>query len=165
MWNNRWVRIGAVALGFFLINGLSRLISFLIGPDEDEIATLGAAAGSGTADTVIAVVGLLATVALMAVAAAFWAVRHPIGRVIADLGAATLIGTLLAVLVGPFLAGDLPFENGLETFVLHFLQFLGLGALGVFLGFVAMVVLGKDWKTRGLAAYANRYGKKPHRVG
>ena len=48
--------------------------------------------------------------------------------------------------------------------MLQFLQFLGLGALGVFLGYVAMVVLGRDWKTRGLAAYAERHAKRPRRV-
>jgi hypothetical protein len=164
MWNNRWVRIGAVALGFFLINGLSRWISLLTGPDE-HIPTFGAVAEQTDAsDTVIMVVGSLSVVALMAVAAGFWAVRHPIGRVVADLGAATVIGALLALLVGPFFGGDKPFEDGLEAFVLQFFGFLGFGALGIFLGFVAMVVLGKDWKTRGLGAYAERYGRKPHRV-
>src|SRR5690606_30720722 len=116
------------------------------------------------ADTVISVTGMLATVALVAVAAGFWSVRHPIGRVVADLGLAVLAGTVLAMFVGPFFGGDAPFEDGLEMFVLQFLQFLGLGALGILLGYVAMVVLGKDWKTRGLAAFAERYGKKPRRV-
>jgi len=163
MWRNRWVRVGAVALGFFLINGIARWISFLTAPDENEIPTISTPQSS--IDTVISVVGALAVVAFVAVAAAFWAVRHPLGRVIADLGLATVAGTLLALLVGPFLGGNKPFDDGgLEVFVLQFLQFLGLGALGIFLGFVAMVVLGKDWRTRGLSAYAERYGKRPHRV-
>lgn len=160
MWRNRWVKVGAVALGFFLINGLARFISWLTRPDEIPLVET----SNGTADLVISVAGALATVLLMAVAAAFWAVRYPIGRVIAELGLAVLVGTLLALLVGPFLGGNKPFEEGLEMFVLQFLQFLGLGALGIFLGFVTMVVLGKDWKTRGLAAYADRYGRRPHRV-
>jgi hypothetical protein len=42
--------------------------------------------------------------------------------------------------------------------VLKFLGFLGLCLVGGFLGFVTMVVLGKEWKTRGLAAYAERHG-------
>jgi hypothetical protein len=160
MWQNRWVRVGAVALGFFLVNGIARFISWQTRPDEIPTVTT----PDSSADAIISVTGMLAAVAVIAVAAGFWAVRHPIGRVIADLGLAVVAGTLLATLVGPFLGGDKPFEAGLETYVLQFLQFLGLGALGIFLGFVAMVVLGKDWRTRGLAAYADRYGRRPRRV-
>jgi len=162
MWRNRWVRVGAVALGFFLINGVARFISKVTAPDESETPTFSTEESS--TDVVIAVSGALAIVLLLAVAAGFWAVRHPAGRMVADLGLATLVGTLLALLVGPFLGGNKPFDEGLEMFVLQFLQFLGLGALGIFLGFVTMVVFGKDWKTRGLAAYAERYGRRPRRV-
>ncbi|MBX6750059.1 MAG: hypothetical protein IRY85_10395 [Micromonosporaceae bacterium] len=162
MWRNRWVRVGAIALGFFLINGLARFISNITAPDESEIPPL--RSEDSSTDVVIAVSGALAIVLLLAVAAGFWAVRHPAGRMAADLGLATLVGTLLALLVGPFFGGNKPFDEGLEMFVLQFLQFLGLGALGIFLGFVTMVVLGKDWKTRGLAAYAERYGRRPRRV-
>jgi hypothetical protein len=162
MWRNRWVRVGAVALGFFLINGLARFISKVTAPDESEIPTFSTEESS--TDIVIAVSGALAIVLLLAVAAGYWAVRYPAGRMVADLGLATLVGTLLALLVGPFLGGNKPFDEGLEMFVLQFLQFLGLGALGIFLGFVTMVVFGKDWKTRGLAAYAERYGRRPRRV-
>ncbi len=162
MWQNRWVRVAAITLGFFLINGLARFISFLAKPGDGDIPTFETPQSS--TDMVIVVVGAFAVVALLAVAAAFWAVRYPLGRVVADLGAATFAGTVLAMFVGPFLGGNTPFDDGLELFVLQFLMFLGLGALGVFLGFVTMVVLGKDWKTRGLSAYAERYGKRPHRV-
>jgi hypothetical protein len=161
MWRNRWVRVGAVALGFFLINGIARFVSWLT-HREPEISTV--ATPESATDTVISVTGMLSTVALVAVAAGFWSVRHPVGRVIADLGLAVLAGTVLAMFVGPFFGGNTPFEDGLEMFVLQFLQFLGLGAVGIFLGYVAMVVLGKDWKTRGLAAFAERYSKKPHRI-
>jgi hypothetical protein len=160
MWRNRWVRVGTVALGFFLINGVARFISLQTRPDE--IPTV--STPDSSTDAVISVTGMLAAVALIAVAAAYWAVRHPIARVIADVGLAVVAGTALATLVGPFLGGEKPFAEGLETFVLQFLQFLGLGALGIFLGFVAMVVLGKDWRTRGLAAYADRYGRRQRRV-
>ncbi len=160
MWDNRWVRVGAVALGFFLINGLSRFISFLTSPDEPD--PLGRVAAGQAA---IAVVGQLLVVVLMAVAAAWWTVRHEPGRVLADLGLATLAGTVLAQLVGPLLVGNSPFEGGLELFVKVFGWFLGLGAVGIFLGYSAMVVLGKDWRSRGLSAYAERYGKKPKTAG
>jgi hypothetical protein len=162
MWRNRWVRVGAVALGFFLINGAARFISWLTTPNKDETPTFSTEQSS--TDVVIAVVGALSIVLLLAVAASVWAVRYPAGRMVADLGLATVVGTLLALLVAPFLGQNKPFDEGLEMFVLQFLQFLGLGGLGIFLGFVTMVVLGKDWKTRGLAAYAERYGRRPRRV-
>ena len=158
MWSSRWVRIGAVALGFFLINGLARLISFLIKPEDDPLAL---EPEFTTAQTAVGVTGMLLVVALLAAAAAYWAARHEAGRVVADLGFATLGGTALASFIGPFLGGGSPFSEGLESFVYVFGQFLGLGALGIFLGFSAMVVLGKDWKSRGLSAYAERYGKHP----
>jgi hypothetical protein len=155
--------VGAVAFGIFLINGACRLISLLTQPDDDPLATVRPV--ETATDTVIGIVGMLLVVAWLAAAAAFWAVRHPVGRVVADLGAATIAGTLLALLIAPFLGGSRPFEEGLETFVNEFLMFLGLGALGTILGFTAMVVLGKDWKTRGLAAYTERYAKRAHRTG
>jgi hypothetical protein len=162
MWRNRWVRVGAVALGFFLINATARFISYLTSP-RDETPTFSTEQSS--TDVVISVAGALSIVLLLAVAAAIWAVRYPAGRMIADLGLATVVGTLLALLVAPFVARNTPLDDGgLEMFVLQFLQFLGVGALGIFLGFVTMVVLGKDWKTRGLAAYAERYGRRPRRV-
>jgi hypothetical protein len=159
MWSNRWVRVGAVALGFFLINGISRLISLLVGPSKDAV-TSASQTGNNTLTTVIAVVGALLTVALLGVAGAYWAVRFPVVRMVGDLALAILGGTVLATLVGPFFGNNRPFDGGVETFVVDFLQFLGLGALGVFLGFVAMVVLGKDWRSRGLAAYTQRYEKR-----
>jgi hypothetical protein len=161
MWRNRWVRVGAVALGFFLINATARFISYVTTP-KDETPTLSTPQSS--TDVVISVTGALSIVLLLAVAAAIWAVRYPVGRMVADLGLATVVGTLLALLVAPFVARNTPFDDGPEMFVLQFLQFLGIGGLGIFLGFVTMVVLGKDWKTRGLAAYAERYGRRPRRV-
>ena len=56
-----------------------------------------------------------------------------------------------------------PFDGGLEGVVTEYLQFLGLAAIGVFLGFTAMIVLGKDWKSRGLKRYEETYKKRPHR--
>jgi amino acid transporter len=158
MWANRWVRVGAIAVGFFLINGLARWISFLTKPPEDPLAVQPV---QSTGQTVIAVVGELLIVGLLAVVAAYWAPRHPPGRVYADLGLATLGGTVLAMFIAPFMGGNKPFDDGLETFVIDFGQFLGLGALGIVIGFTVMVVLGKDWKSRGLGAYAERYGRNP----
>lgn len=159
MWSNRWVRVGSVAVGFFLIVAIVRFISFLTEPGDDEIMPV-PEHGGVTGETVLAVIGVLAVVALLAGAAAWWSVRHPVGRVVADLGIATAAGALLALVLAPLAGGDAPLQGGLESFVLNFLQFLGWGALGILLGFAGTTVLGKDYRSRGLAAYAERHGKR-----
>ena len=159
MWSNRWVRVGAVAVGFMLIVAIARFVSFLVGPDDDEIIPA-PATGGVTAETVISVVGVLAVVGLLAVCAVRWSVRYPAGRVVADLGLASIGGAVLALVLAPFAGGDLPFSGGFETFVVNLLQFIGLGALGILLGFAGTVVAGKDFRSKGLAAYAERHGKR-----
>jgi hypothetical protein len=149
----RWVRVLVVALVIFLINAITRLISrFAV---DDATVT-------GGVDPVAAI-GAAAYVVFMAGCGSYWAVRHPFQRLFFDLGAASVAGTLLCLLIGPFIGGGTPFDEGLGTFVGEFLQFLGLAAIGVFLGFVAMIVLGKDWKSRGLRRYEESYKKRPHR--
>jgi hypothetical protein len=99
-------------------------------------------------------------VLFMALAGAWWAVRFPFQRLVFDLGLAAVVGALLALLIGPFAGGSVPFDEGLGTFVGEFLQFVGLSALGGFLGFIAMIVVGKDWKSRGLRVYEENYKRK-----
>ncbi|HEY7223483.1 MAG TPA: hypothetical protein VH561_07730 [Micromonosporaceae bacterium] len=159
-WRNRWAQVSAVALGVFVINGLARLISRLTDHHDGPAATYDVIQSS--TDNVVAVVGILGVVALMGVAGGYWAVRHPLGRVAGDLGLAVLGGAVLAMIVAPFIGGNTPFQDGAESFVIDFLEFLAISVIGVFVGFSVMVVLGKEWKTRGLAAYAERYGKRPH---
>ena len=157
MIRNRWVRVGLVALGIFVINALARLISRLTRDD-----TVSTAADTGVDK--ISIIGAGAVVLLMAVMGALWAVRHPFSRMVFDLGAAVIGGALLSLLIAPFVGGSKPFDEGLGTFVGEFLQFLGLGALGVLLGFLAMIVFGKDWKSRGLRRYEENYKRKTHKV-
>jgi hypothetical protein len=154
---NRWVRVGFVALGIFVINALARLISRLTQDD-----TAGAAADTGVDK--ISIIGAGAVVLLLAVMGALWAVRHPFSRMVFDLGAAVIGGALLSLLVAPFVGGSKPFDEGLGTFVGELLQFIGLGALGVLLGFLAMIVFGKDWKSRGLRRYEENYKRKTHKI-
>jgi hypothetical protein len=154
---NRWVRVGLVALAIFLINALSRLIS---NPTTSDTEKAQAAAGLATGAKPIALIGVGALVLLMVAAGAWWGVRYPFQRLFFDLGAAAVVGALLSLLVAPFVGGSVPFDEGLGTFVGEFLQFVGLAALGVFLGFVAMIAFGKDWKSRGLRRYEENYRKK-----
>jgi hypothetical protein len=156
---NRWVRVGLVALGIFVINALARLISRLT---QDDTVAVDPTASTGVDK--ISLLGAGAVVLFMAVMGALWAVRHPFSRMVFDLGAAVIGGALLALLVAPFVGGSKPFDEGLGTFVGELLQFIGLGALGVLLGFLAMIVFGKDWKSRGLRRYEENYKRKTHKI-
>ena len=160
MWQKRGVRILAIALGIFVINGLARLISRLTQPDK---AATSAYETVYQADwTVIAVVGVACVIVLVAIFAALGSMTNPFSRVFFDLGAASVIGTLLSLLIGPFIGGTGVFDDQLEGFVLQFLQFLLFCGIGIFLGHVAMIALGKDWKSRGLRRYEQ--ARKPRRT-
>jgi hypothetical protein len=145
--------VGLIALGIFVINGLSRLIS--------RLADRGADA---TGIDPMALIGAGLVIVLMAAVGVYWAIHYPFSRIVFDLGAAAIVGALLSLLVGPFIGGNVPFEEGLAVFVGQFLQFLGLAAVGALLGFAGAVVFGKDWKSRGLKRYEERYQKRPHRT-
>jgi hypothetical protein len=154
---NRWVRVGLVALAIFVVNVLSRLISHLT---SDNSPAGQAAAAASNKVSALALIGAGLVVVIMAVAGAIWAVRYPFQRLVFDLGAAAVVSALLSLLIAPFAGGTVPFDEGLGTFVGEFLQFVGLSALGGFLGFIAMVVLGKDWKSRGLRTYEENYRRR-----
>ena len=146
-----------MAVGVFAINALARLISRLT--RDDTVSTT-----ANTGVDKLSVIGAGAVVLFLAVMGAVWAVRHPFSRMVFDLGAAVIGGALLSLLVAPFVGGSKPFDEGLGTFVGEFLQFLGLGALGVLLGFLVMIVFGKDWKSRGLRRYEENYKRKTHKI-
>jgi hypothetical protein len=148
----RWLPVVLLALGIFAVNGVVRFISWKAKiVSESEQLTVG-----------LVSVGVVA--ALLIVAASWWAVRYPFSRLFGDIGAAVLAGGLLSVTVGPFLGGSKPFVEGLGFFVGQLLMFVGLAAVGVVLGFLAMVAVGKDWKSRGLRRYEQNYTRKPHRT-
>lgn len=148
----RWLPVGLVALGVFLVNAIARLVVWKGGfATEEQQVRIGFYA--------VVVVGII-----MIGAAAWWALRFPIGRIVADLGAATLVGALASGLVGPFFGGSRPFREGLGFFVGQFLLYGALATVGVALGFMIVVALGKDWKSRGLKRYEQRYRAKPPRI-
>ncbi len=152
MVSKRWLRVGALALGIFAVNAIARLVTRLGDlVDPESIDTVGFVAAGA--------VGLI-----LVGASAWWAVKFPFSRAFFDIGAAVLVGALLSLLIGPFIGGSAPFAEGLGLFVGQWLMFLGLAAVGFFLGFLGMVALGKDWKSRGLRRYEENYRKRPHRV-
>jgi hypothetical protein len=149
--SKRWTRVGLLGLAIFVINGISRFVTWKLDiADESEQLRLGLIA-----------VGFAAL--LLVVASIWWAIRYPFGRLFADVAAAVGIGALLSLLIGPFLGGSKPFADGLDFFVGQMLLFLAIAALGVFIGFVLAVALGKDWKSRGLKSYSERIARRRHK--
>ena len=149
---NRWLPVGVLILALFGINAVARLVSRLAHiVDADQQLRLG-------------ILAMSASALVMLIAAARWAIRHPVGRVVADLGAAAVISGLAAALVGPFIGGAGPFASGLGFFVGQVLLFLALATVGGLLGYLGVVALGRDWRSRGLKRYEQNYRSRPHRV-
>jgi hypothetical protein len=148
----RWLRIGAVALGLFAVNVIARLVTV-----KGKFATEGQQLRIG-------IIAMTAVAVILIAASAWWSIHHPLGRVVADLGAAILIAALLATLIGPFVVHHGPFANGLGFVVGQMLLFCGIGAVGVTLGFIGTVAFGMDWKSQGLKRYAQRYRAKPPKM-
>ena len=149
---NRWVRVGLLALGILLVNMASRFITWKFKiVDESQLTKL---------DAVL--IGLLAV--LVMGATAWWAVRYPFPRVFGDVGLAVLLGVLLCLTIAPIAGGQHPFTEPLGTLVAEFVLFTGIIAIFGFLAFGAVVMLGKDWKSRSLRRYQQNYAKRPHRT-
>jgi len=146
----RWTRVGLLALAIVLINVVSRFVSWKFDLVDAQETTIG-------------LVAIIIVAVVLVGATAWWAIRYPFTRAFADLGAATIVGALVSLVLGPFAGGKKPFEEGLALFVGEFLMFLGIAAIGALLGFLTVVALGKDWKSRGLRRYEERYTKRPRR--
>jgi hypothetical protein len=147
----RWLPVGLVALGIFAINVAARVGTrqFEIVDPDDQV--------------LLGLIGMIAVAVLLVAVTARWAVRHPLGRVVADLGLAVVVGSALSLVFGPFAAGSRPFVEGLGAFVGQVVMFLGIAAVGLLLGFLIVVALGKDWKSRGLRNYELNYQRRPRR--
>ncbi len=148
----RWVPIGVLTGALFVINAAARLVSRLA-----DIA-------DADAQTKLGLIAMAASAVVMIGAAAWWSVRHPVGRVVADLGLAGIVGALLTSLVGPLISGSGPFAGGPGFFVAQVLLFLCITGVGGLLGYLSVVALGRDWRGRGLKQYAQGYSSRPRRV-
>jgi hypothetical protein len=147
----RWLAVGLLALGIFVINVIARVVT-----KQFEIV-------DAANQLKVASVGIVAMGILLIGAGAWWAVRHPFSRLFFDIGAAVLAGPLLSLILGPYAGGSKPFVEGPGAFVGQMLLFIGIAALGVLLGFAAMVTFGKDWRSRRLERYETAYTRRPRR--
>ncbi|HEX2419465.1 MAG TPA: hypothetical protein VHJ83_15290 [Micromonosporaceae bacterium] len=148
----RWGAVGIATAAMFGFNAVARLIVWQASLVQDEEQILA---------------GLLASIAsalLAAVAGVRWAYRYPMSRVVADLGLAIIVASLLAVVVGPYLGGSRPLVEGVGFAVRQFLFYGGVMAFGAMLGVLGTVTLGKDWKSRGWRLHEQRIRRGPRRV-
>jgi hypothetical protein len=148
----RWLAIGLLTLGIFVINVIARVVTkqFDIVDEANQIK--------------VAMVGMISIGVLLIAAGVWWAVRYPFSRLFFDIGAAVVIGALLSLIIGPFAGGSKPFVEGLGAFVGQMLMFIGIAAVGVFLGFAFTVAFAKDWKSQRLHNYETTYSRRPHRA-
>jgi hypothetical protein len=148
----RWLPVGLIAGGLFLVNVIARLVvRFGAGSDDDKQITIGLWA-------------LFAVGAVMIPVAFWYARRHPMIRVVGDLGIAVVVACLLAVLVGPFVSGVSPLSSGVGLVFRQFFYFVGLSAIGAVLGLLALMTMGMDYKSQSWKRYIERTGTKPRRV-
>jgi hypothetical protein len=148
----RWVRVGLLALVIAAVNVISRFITW-----KFELA-------DASQQTTLGVIAIAAVGAVLIASTVWWAIRYPFPRVVGDIGVATIAAAMVSLLLGPFAGGSKPFAEGLGVFVGEFLMFLGIAFVGALVGFLGLVALGKDWKSRGLRRYEENYHKRRHRA-
>jgi hypothetical protein len=148
----RWLPAGGLAVGLFAINVAARLIARLWFN------------GDAAAADRITLLMLLAVGLTSLVAAALWSRRVPLGRWSVDLAAASLVGLLLSIFVGPFISGTTPFADGAGEFFKQVWQWAGFSGVGAALGFMIMTALGRDYRSQSLKRFAEAKLAKPRRV-
>ena len=150
---DRWLRITALGvLGLFLVNVVARAVA-TFGFDDDAEAQ----------DRLS--LGMFAVIAVVLAVVAFVRGRRvPFGVLVADLGGAVVIGCLLTVLVGPLLFGDNPFGGGAGEFFTQIWLYAGFAAGGFLIGYLLLVALGRDYRSRQLARIASGAVTRPRKV-
>ncbi|MEU1755870.1 hypothetical protein ABZ436_24865 [Micromonospora matsumotoense] len=149
---DRWRAVGVLAAALFAVNVLARVI-IKLGFDGNDTAADRVSLG------MFIVVGLVLAGVVLArgrvVPAARWG---------ADVAAAVVVALLLTVLVGPLLVGNNPFGGGAGLFFAQIWLYLAAAAAGVAIGYLVLIALGRDHRSRQLQRYAERNVGKPRRV-
>ncbi len=148
----RWMWIAILGVGLFAINVIARVV-IRIGFNEDDTAQ------NRVSIVMFAVIGLvLATVTFLR------SQRVPPSSWLPELAAAAIGGMLLTILVGPFVSGDSPFSGGAGNFFSQVWLYGGFAIVGTLLGYWLATMLGRDYRSKSLAAFAKAKLTKPRRV-
>ena len=148
----RWVQIALLGAALFAINVIARLV-IRIGFHDDDTAQ------NRVSIVMFAVIGIV-----LAVVTFVRAHRVPPSSWLPELGVAAIAGMLLTILVGPFVSGDTPFEGGAGNFFSQVWLYGGFAIVGTLLGYWIATMLGRDYRSRSLAAFARAKTTKPRRV-
>ncbi len=148
----RWVPVGLLAAGLFATNLIARVIVRLTAADNEPNQTR------------IGLVAMIAVAVVMIGAAYWWARRHTMPRVLADLAVAIGVACLLSVLIGPFAGGSRPFKEGSAFFIAEIWHYLAIAAGGAVFGLLVVMALGQDRKSQAWKRYAENARAKPRRV-
>lgn len=144
----RWIPVAIVSLLTLAANVVGRLVS----PEAIDSVTANYQSLVGALAT-----GVMALIA--AVAGGWWSVKHPMQRVVADLGVALVAGAFASVLLGPLLVGLNPFAFGFGLILAQLMFFLGIGVVAAFLGFMVVATLGADHRAKSLKRVERHYGR------
>lgn len=148
----RGAPIAALAVELFVINVIARLITRL-GFDGDDTAQ------NWVSLAMFAVIALV-----VAVAAFVRAQQKPPSRWLPEIAAAVIAGMVLTVLLGPFVSGDKPLSGGAGYFFSQIWLYAAFTVVGALLGYWIATVLGRDYRSRSLSAYAQARTRRPRRV-
>ena len=149
----RWFPIAALAVGLFAINVVTRLVIRLWCNGDTG-------AQSKPSIVMFGLIGL--TLAIWTFRAAQR--RSPLDWLVPDLALGALGGLLLTVLVGPFVSGNQPFDDGAGDFFSQVWLYAGFTIVGTLIGYWVATVMGRDYRSRSLKAFAERTKAKPRKV-
>jgi hypothetical protein len=94
---------------------------------------------------VIVLIGLIVAVTMFR-----WAARWPLIEAMPRLVVALAIGCVASALISPLAGGSYPFKGGAGDFFLKIWIFLGASLVGMLLGYIALVAIGKDYRAGAL---------------
>jgi Na+/melibiose symporter-like transporter len=153
MRQQRWFPIAALAVGLFAINVVTRLVIRWWFNGDDG-------AQSKASIIMFALIGL--TLAAWTFRAAQR--RSPLDWLVPDLVVGALGGLLLTVLVGPFISGNKPFDDGAGDFFSQVWLYAGFAIVGTLFGYWIAMALGRDYRSRSLKAFAERSAARPRKA-
>jgi uncharacterized membrane protein YjjB (DUF3815 family) len=152
MRQQRWFPAAALAVGLFVINVVTRLVTRLWFNS------------SGTAEDRASIVmfGLIGLA--LAVVTFVRAQRVPPSVWLWDIFLGAAGGMLLTILAGPFVSGDQPFAAGAGNFFSQVWLYGGFAIVGTLLGYWIATAIGRDYRSRSLKAFVQTRSAKPRRV-
>jgi hypothetical protein len=144
--------IAVLAAGLFAINVIARLVIRFGFNDND------------TAENRVSIIMFAVIGVVLAIVTFVRAQRVPPSSWLPDIAAAGIGGMLLTILVGPFVSGDTPFSAGAGNFFSQVWLYGGFAIVGTLLGYWVATMLGRDYRSKSLRAFAQARTSKPRRV-